>query len=255
MTSAQRMLFVGLWAAAAAAVVSLGGCSSGDKLTPPTRLTTPYDTSSGDVIWAIVPPRNESGTSLADTNALADALVAAASEVSGITALPVNRSIRAMRALGLDAVTSPSEAEQLASTLGADAVIVSTLTAWDPYDPPVLGISAALYAAPGRLDTTGSQLGDTRLFAMQATDGVVATLESQNSRSTTSQHLDARDHEVLMALHRYAEGRVPPNDPLGREAYLKSMPLYTAFTAQQAVSALLDEEWLRLARARLQQDR
>ena len=53
-----------------------------------------------------------------------------------------------------------------------------------------------------------------------------------------------------MALRRYAEGRTELDDPLGWRVYLKSMPLYTAFSARETVDALLDEEWLRLARAR-----
>ncbi len=250
MTSAQRMLKVGLLIASA--ILGSGCASTEPRLVPPTRLTAPYDTAQGDILWAVAPPRNESGTTVPSTEAVADALASATNEVAGLTALPVNRSIRAMRALGLREITSPTEAQQLASVLGVDAVIVSTITAFDPYDPPTLGLTVALYAAPGRLDTRGPALDDIRLFSLQATDNLSTdTLGGQDrSRSTVARHFDARDHETLMALRRYAEGRTEPNDPFGWRAYLKSMPLYTAFAAHQAVGSLLDREWLRLARAR-----
>lgn len=250
MTSAQRML---LGALVPVAIALIGGCALNEpRLSPPTRLTAPYDTSRGDVIWAVVPPRDESGTTAADASAVGDALVAAATEVDGISVLPLNRTIRAMRTLGLQAVTNPSEAGQLASVLGADAVLVPTLTAWDPYDPPVIGLNAGLFPAPGRLGERNSSIDDTRVFQLQATEG----LETPDPRdalrpaSATSRLHDARDHETLMALRRYAEGRTETDDPMGWRVYLKSMPLYTAFSAHQTVGSLLDEEWLRLARAR-----
>ena len=253
MTSAQRKL---LGAVALVGIVFTigGGCASdGPRLVPPTRLTTPYDTSRRDVVWAVAPPRNESGTSAVNPRAVGDALVSATSEVNGLTALSLNRSIRAMRALGLDEVTGPAEAQQLASVLGADAVLIASITDWDPYDPPVIGLSAALIPAPGRLEATGgASIDDTRLFQLQATEDAIrpGARDAGAAHSSTAQHISGRDHETLMAVRRYAEGRLDPDDPLGWQAYLKSMPLYTTFSAHRVVGSLLDQEWLRLARAR-----
>ncbi|MEM7755568.1 MAG: hypothetical protein AAF297_08010 [Planctomycetota bacterium] len=253
MTSAQRML-LGALALSAVALATLGGCGmfSGPSLATPSRIASPYDTSQGDIVWAVAPARDESGTSVTDPEAVSDALVAAASEVRGISVLPLNRTIRAMRALGIANVSTPSEAQQLASVLGADAVLVSTLTAWDPYDPPTVGLNAALFAAPGRLRGNSADIDDTRLFSLQATEGnqTPGPRDASRPSSATSNLYDARDHGTLMALRRYAEGRTELNDPLGWRVYLKSMPLYTTFSARQTVDSLLDEEWLRLARAR-----
>ncbi|MEM1185860.1 MAG: hypothetical protein AAGI53_12775 [Planctomycetota bacterium] len=256
MTSAQRML---LGAVALLGMASaMHACSAtGPRLVPPTRYTTPYDTSRGDIVWAVAPPRDESGTTASDPGAVGDALIAAASEVRGISVLPLNRSIRAMRALDLPAITNPSEAQQLASVLGADAVLVPTLTAWDPYEPPVVGLNVALFAAPGRLTGQAGMIDDTRLFALQATESGVSPGLTGTARpfSTASKLFDARDHETVMQVKRYAEGRVETDDPLGWRVYLKSMPLYTSFSAHQTVGLLLQEEWLRLARARNEPNR
>jgi len=55
----------------------------------------------------------------------------------------LNRTIAAMRALRMSDLKSPAEVRQLASELGVDGVIVGSITAWDPYDPPKLGIALA----------------------------------------------------------------------------------------------------------------
>jgi len=265
MTSAQRMLSGALPRIGAAllgpALAGAGGCAATEPaLIAPTRLTSPYDTSNRDVIWAVVPPRNESGTTHPDPDAIGDALVAAAAEVEGITALPVNRTRRAMRALGIETVASPGEANQLASVLGADAVLVSTLTAWDPYDPPSVGLNASLFPAPGAPGGVGSRgpgVDDTRLFQLRASEGNERSIfgGGTDAVASVSRQFDARDHETVMALRRYAEGRTDTDDPLGWRVHVKSSSLYTAFAAHRAVGLLLDQEWLRLARSANASDR
>ena len=68
--------------------------------------------------------------------------------------------------------------------------------------------------------------------------------------NSVSQHMDARDHAVLMDLKRYAMGRSDQNSALRWRIYTASMELYTQFVAHHTVGRLIDEEWLRYARTR-----
>src|SRR4051812_20156380 len=83
-----------------AAATQLFGCDgqSADRLTSPSVIVAPYDPSRGEVLWAVVPLRNESGTSIVNVGAMSDKLVNAAEEVRGIRCVPLNRTIQAMQA-------------------------------------------------------------------------------------------------------------------------------------------------------------
>src|SRR5882724_8298688 len=64
------------------AALCLAGCASSpdDKLMSPAAIVAPYDTSRGEVLWAVAPLRNESGTSLVNIGAISDKLVNAVEE-------------------------------------------------------------------------------------------------------------------------------------------------------------------------------
>src|SRR5690606_2123679 len=112
-------------------------------------------------IWAVAPLTNESGVSTMDALRLSDVLADEAQRVQGLAVLPVQRGLDAMRAMNLGQVQSPEEARALAQLVGADAILVGTIGAYDPYDPPKLGMALQLFEASGR---TGSSL-DTRTLS------------------------------------------------------------------------------------------
>lgn len=256
MTSAQTMLSTLIVATIVCVSTALSGCSTAnprDQLYPPGVIVSPYDTSSGDVLWAVIPPMNESGTSIADAVKIGDSIVAAAQGVRGVRCLPINRSLDAMRTLGMPrGIESSSDAHKLAEYLGADAILVGSITAYDPYDPPVLGLALALYARPGSMANLAQAKLDSRALTMAFTDfGTLDGLSFAGEPVTVvSEHLDARNHEVLYALRTYAQGRSDQSSALGWRIYLASMDLYTQFAAHHSIGRLIDEEWLRLAQRR-----
>lgn len=243
MTSTERML-VALVLTLPALLV---GCARGPELTPPTVLRSPYDASRGDVLLAVVPMRNESGTTVFLPDDISDAVVRAASSVPGIRCLPLNRTIAEMRGLGLREIRSPSDLEAIAEAMNVDGLIVGTITAYDPYNPPTLGISLALhagnpvFAAGPELDDIRGAVTDPR---MPKTSRYV-----ESPVASVSEVFTGRSHAVQMEVRRYAEGRIDPGSPRGWRTYLASMPLYTEFAAHAAVGRLLDQERLRLARS------
>ncbi len=230
------------------ACISLAGCAgSVQQLDPPDVLVAPYNTVQGDVLWAVAPLGNESGVSFVDTGMVSDALVSKIDEVRGIACLPLNRTLAAMRARGIKRVSTPAEARQLAQALGVDGLIVGTITAYDPYDPPTLGIKLAMFARNPGVDTP--QLDPLRLqMSYTEFDRKLASAYLTKPVATVSEHLSGANHEVQMELRRYATGRHDPNAALGWKSMLKSMPLYTDFAAYVAVSRLIEQERLRVTR-------
>jgi len=231
----------------AAAFVGLvpGGCASRPDLVPPGVVVSPY---AADAALAVIPLRNESGASFVDSDAVTDKIIAALSQARGLRCLPLNRTIEAMRALELTAVTTPIQAQQVARAMGVDGIVVGTITAYDPYNPPVFGVSLALFAQPSLGGGGGGPLDDPRILSFQATDAGYTGGSSNEPTSVESVHLDARHHDVLLAMQRYARGRKDAGTALDWRVYTASMDLFTQFGAHEAVRGLLDNEWLRLAR-------
>lgn len=235
-------------------LAALAACSSSNKpdLEAPRQILAPYDPMAGEVLWAIAPLRNETGTSLLDPLEVSDEIVAAAEQVQGVRALPLNRSLEAMRALELAQISTPAEARQLAQLMGADAVLTGTITAWDPYDPPEIGLTLALFAGPEPSLAFLPQADQIRALEAAPTDQRLYRTSQYQDRpaSVASAHLDAKNHQVLMDLRSYAQGRHDPESALGWRRYLTSVDFYTEFAAWHVLRQLVDEEWQRLARER-----
>jgi hypothetical protein len=245
MTSTEKLLvLLGL-----IAMAFVPGCVQGpDSLTPPAVTRSPYDSSRGDVLFAVAPLVNESGTTVFQPDMVSDALVRSVSAVEGINCLPLNRTLVAMRGMGMRELTSPREVSALADALGVDGLIVGTVTAYDPYDPPTLGLSLALHAGP--IGFSGSLNVEELRGTITDPDAPDSLRYVESPIATTSEVFSARNHAVQMEMKRYAEGRSEPSAPRGWRMYQASMPLYTEFVTHAAVSSLLDQERLRLARAR-----
>ena len=243
-TLARRVASLGL-----AALLILASCSSIHRPYDfdPDELSAPY-AAERELTWVVVPIRNESGVSVADELRLTDALVATLQEANGLTVLPLNRTLEAMRAAGLPQIDSAAHATHLARRMNADAVIVGALTAWDPYEPPKVGISLSLYA---RSDTMGvfdlSGL-DPRQLAMASSDRDPWDVRSDPSRALSSiaLHIDGANGEVRAALERYASGRIDPNAATGWKGYLTVMRRFERFACFYASEALLRAERDRL---------
>lgn len=248
-----RRCAIALCIAAALALASCG--QSRHALRPPQQIIAPYDPAAGEVTWAVLPLRNESGTTAANTLALTDKLIVRADEIEGVTVLPLNRALSAMRQLGIAEPGTPAEVEQIAKALGVDGVLVGSVTAYRPYDPPLYGLGLALYARPERLQgrEAGSSEMNVRRLVFQPTDyAYFRTFEHENTPTTSpvsviGTMLDGTSHAVQEQVRMYADGRSEDVSALGWRSYLASMDRYTEFASWFAVQRLMDHEWIRLA--------
>ena len=237
-----------LLAGACGLTLCLGACAEKkDVLTAPRALVAPYDTSRGEVLWAVAPLINESGTTTPRLDAITDKLVAAVEETQGVQAVPLNRTLEAMRSLKLAQIATPGEARRLAQAMGVDGVLVGTLTAYDPYTP-VIGLKIALFSSPVR--RPGETAGvDARALQNAATDTTAGLRWSDRPVVVVSENLDAKNNQVLMDLKTFADGRQNGPTATGWRRYLASADLYAEFAAYHAVDALLRQEWIRAGRA------
>ena len=252
MTTVQTMFklpphsFLGVVVAAALTALASCGPKERGQLFVPSVQVSPYDSTRGNVLWAVVPLTNESGASFVDHMAVSDALVAKIAETRGLSCLPLNRTIAAMRALGSKSVNSPNQARALANALGADGLVVGSITAYDPYNPPKLGLNLALFTRDGaQVDQTIDPFG----ISIQYSEFMkrITTQYNERPSSVVTLHLDGANHEVLMDLKRYQIGRHDIDSAMGWRTALMNMDLYTQFAAYEAVGKLLDQERLRLA--------
>jgi hypothetical protein len=242
MHEAQRVLGIAPALLLMLCLCALLGC--GQRLVHPTVLAAPYEQAQ---LWAVAPFVNESGVPEVDTFRIADAFAQQVQGVAGLNALPVNRVILALRQLDLPAIRSPVDARTLMSVLGADGLIVGTVTAYDPYRPMTLGAAVELYVREDASDESGL---DVRALSRAAR--AAEPITDRDRRGAAAQAagvFHAANHEVLAELRDYAFGRSAPESAYGRDIYLVSMDMYAQFVSFRLIRDLLQQERLRLSRA------
>ncbi|MBL8745330.1 MAG: hypothetical protein JNK58_03130 [Phycisphaerae bacterium] len=222
------------------------GCANKRPPARPSVLVSPYP-AGREIVLAVAPLRNESGVSFIDELALSDTLVNEAQAVEGITILPVNRTLGAMRALKIATVSSQSDALAVCKTLGIDGLIVGTVHAWHPYDPPIIGMSLSLFGMDDRLRAPAAIQVDARSLRSAVTDLPVADAAiPAGPLSAQSAVLDASDGNTRALIRGYAEGRHDPDSALGWRRYTASMALYAKFACHEMTRRLLESERARL---------
>lgn len=243
---------IGTWLPSAAAMAAMlamlvmTGCGGPERMPEPKVFPSPYP---GVKLWAVMPFRDESGTSEVDGAAMADRLTQQLQQVEGVNVLPVNRVLEAMEERGLIIVDSAADAMELAAALGVDGLLVGTITAWDPYDPPRIGAAVQLYS-PGR--GGGSAGLDPRRLRGAATGGPVFDGPNGTDRgqpiAQAAGYFDAANGTVRKHLRLYAEGRAPIDSPAGWRAYVLNMDRYSEFVSHELMRRLFASEWDRLTK-------
>ena len=244
MTSAQLMPSgagprTAVAVAGLAMLMAAAGCL-GQRLRDPAGLTSPYHDAQ---LWAVAPFGNESGVSTVDPYRVADMFVQQLQQVEGIDTIPVNRVLAAMQATGTRSITTSAEATQLAGVLDVDAIIVGTITAWDPYPPPTMGMAIQLFA--NRFET-GAAIDPHVLVRSPSGDVAPGDLGPPRAAAQAAGVFDSRNHQTLAWLNEFAAGRTAPDEPFGSDIYLMNMELYTQFVSYRLIHDLLAFERSRL---------
>ena len=242
MTSAKVMLtlFAAVW---------LAGCSMvTPRHEPAPTLLSPYESRR---VWAVAPLNNESGSLQVDALAIADRLAQQLENVGDLDVLPVNRVLKAMEAAEMSAVETPGDARRLLRLLAVDGLVIGSITAYDPYDPPKLGLALELFVEP-RVDRIDGPI-DTRRLTRQATGDDVelapGTVADKAPVSQVSGFFDAADSRVREALQAYAVERGAIDGAESWHRYRISMTRYSEFVSYAMSWRLLRAEAMRLNQA------
>jgi len=191
-------------------------------------------------VWAVAPAINLSGQSQIDPLLQSDLVYQELQKVRGLTVIPVDRVVEVYASLKIDKVQSERQASEICRLLGCDGLVVPTVTAYDPYDPPKFGASVQLFVRPGTFERMPKL--DPRALERSATPtaaGPPVMPETHNMAQVVEMY-DASDGTVLEAVKAYAKGRTDPNKPLGVDEITVSMDRYCAFGYHELLSELLD---------------
>jgi hypothetical protein len=193
-------------------------------------------------VWAVAPAVNLSGQSGVDPLLQADIVYGQLQQVRGITAIPVNRVAEIYSSLHLEKIQSADQAALVCDLLGCDALLVPTVTLYDPYDPPKLGASLQLFRKPSGYDR--SQAPNPRELSRQATPGDSESLPPPSGGRDFRQAVgmfDASNGSTRDALNFYASGRNDPTGPLGAKAYRVDMDRFCGFAYFSLIRKLNDQ--------------
>lgn len=189
------------------------------------------------MVWAVAPAVNLSGMKEVDPLLQGDLAYQSLQEVNGITAIPVNRVVEVYTTLHLDKVQSEEQAALVCDLLGCDGLLVPTVTAYDPYDPPKLGASLQLFTKDG---LERQQNVDVHDLARAATPGPNDSVPRSQTFHQAVGMFDAQNGSVRNALMSYAAGRHDPAGPLGSKEYLVNMDRYCGFVYHELIGQLLN---------------
>ena len=217
--------------------LSLAGCAPKDP---------PYGTeyvrrvpADARAIWAVAPAINLSGQREVDPLLQADLVYDQVQQVRGLTVIPVNRVAEVFAALGIEQVNSAEHASLVCDLLGCDALLVPTVTAYDPYNPPKLGASLHLFRKPGSYARPANV--DPRELARRASPPPEGSLpRAQESEFVQAVGIfDAANGTVRESLAAYARGRNDPAGAMAAKEYLLSMDRYCGFVYAELTGDLL----------------
>ena len=196
-------------------------------------------------LWAVAPLANETGTTAVDRVHLTDLLNEQIQQVQGLNTVPVNRVLLAMQHLHMRSVATPEQAKELIDVLGVDGLIVGTITVWNPYQPPKLGLAVQLFTS---MDAPPHRDFDPQSVRTASTEAPAPTSAAMPMAQAAG-IWDAANHSTLNALKHYAAGRTRLDSAYGPDLHLVDMDLYTQFVAYQLVGNLLQDERYRLVTA------
>ncbi|MCS7032797.1 MAG: hypothetical protein NZ561_02250 [Phycisphaerae bacterium] len=216
-------------------VAVLGGCQSAKpRYGTERQLFLPGDRVQ---VWAVAPAVNLSGIAAVDALLQADLVYQQLQTVTGLKVIPVNRVLEVYASLKLTEIGSSEQAALVCDLLGADALVVPTVTAFDPYNPPKMGASLQLFAKPGNFVRPAGL--DPRQLARMAAPGATESVPADAAMLQVVGMYDATNGSVREKVHQFADGRNDPTGPLGHKEYFVSMDRFSSFVYHDLIEQLL----------------
>jgi hypothetical protein len=228
----QTMRSIGI----ALALIATGlGCQGQPKpygTEQPTRLP-----GNHRQVWAVAPAVNLSGQDV-DPLIQADDLFEQLQQVEGLTVIPVNRVAQVFASLQIARVQSAEQAQIVCEQLGCDALVVPTVTIYDPYDPPKLGAALQVFRKGKQEQVPNVDVHELSRAATPPPGEPLPPPQLAGFKQSVGM-FDAANGSVLERLDTYAAGRNDPNGPLGQREYVLNMDRYCGFVYHELIRDLL----------------
>lgn len=219
--------------------VLAGLCGCGGHDTPDYGVEKPLNLpGSRRQTWAVAPTVNMSGQRAVDPLTQADVLYMQLQQVAGLNVIPVNRVVDVFTALRVDQVKSERQAQVMCELLDCDAIVVATVTAYDPFDPPKMGAALQLFR---RGEQRLLPNADPRELARQAAPATQGMAPPPAGFVQAVGMFDAANGSTRADLFRYAAGRNDPAGPLREREYLVEMDRYAGYVYHSLIADLLQK--------------
>ena len=189
-------------------------------------------------VWAIAPAINISGESQIDPLLQSDLVYQEMQKIHGLTVIPVDRVVEVYVSLKIDKIQNERQANDICKALGCDGLVVPTVTAYDPYDPPKFGASLQLFTKPGtfgRMPTI-----DPHALEQSRRPPRCRRCRRRMNMAQVVEIYDASDGSVRDEVLAYSRGRTDPNGPLGVNEITQSMDRYCAFGYHELLNELIE---------------
>lgn len=225
---------------AAAVIATAVGC--GEKKKPPPLEYAMYSPYPVVRTYAIAPVVNMSGSRDFDPLKVADSLFSEMTQVRQLHVLPVNKTLATMQRMGIEGIRSAADAQRVANAMGADAIVISAVTAYDPYNPPSIGMTLQLYTAR---DLGALPEPEARTLSGQALPTAGGEMRADAGPQPVTQIsaiFPATNQTVLKELEEFAKGRSDYESALQDRRYLVDIEYYTRFVCHAMTRRLLEAE-------------
>lgn len=179
------------------------------------------DTPCPPRIIVVAPVLNLSGSQDFDALKITDLVASEFVSTPGIAVVPVNLTLAELERRGKFVVETAQEAADLARVFNADATVVTAITEYNPYSPPVIGLIMQWYAAsPTTPARAPDRLSDDR---------------TAGPRWQVQRVFNAADEELLERIRSFARERDGDQSPYSWRKYVRSQELYVRFCTHSLI--------------------
>ena len=225
-----------VWRALVLLLLLLTACSCRHRTAVRRLYENPYGIPRS---FAVTVFRNLSGSESLDMVAVTDEFCSELADIEGLQVVPVNQVLAAMMDLNLNRVTEDVDIAALADRLGVDAVIVGAVTQYDPYFPPMLGMTLRLYTAT--VHQRDGEFINPRQLAQTPRDFGMGSTRSYVPCAVVSRLFDAGTDPVVDRIEAYAESRQENLGPYGWKK-MTTQRHYVRFVAHEMIGELMAAE-------------
>lgn len=192
---------------------------------------------------AVAPALNHSGSQDFDPLRLADLMASELAQRPGVRVIPLNRVLAQLAAENKERIESPAHALQVMKRVGADGIVVFAVTEYDPYLPPVIGLTAQLY---GIGPEQAGGFDPTRGFDPVAASRQASPFEGgayrELPRAEYHRVFNSSDEAVQREIRRFALRRNAEDGPYGWRKFVASQENFWRFCCAVTTRELIRQE-------------